>query len=645
MPVFNTRRKKYKEPKSISFQWDEFRGGLNTLLRPTELKKNELSQMDNLWLTGEGIPTKRPGTSNYFMGNSTGNPNLVKGAYFKDGTNELLSITGGIATKKSNASYTVISGVSFASGVNSQAAMIRNNMYIVNEVDKITKYDGTDLTRFNQLIKPADVTATLVSGASINPSRTLSYRITALSPIGETLGSEPASLASGPQDLTTSLLRLNWTAVSAASGDLIGYQIYGRDPGNETFLAKVGADSTTFDDDGSVSPSLLTELPPADTTDGPIAKYIIKFTDKIMLAGIDGEPSRLIWSGGGPNVEKFHWSFGGGFVDISKDDGDTIKGIFAFQSKTIVFKERSIWEVTLSESGGIVIPAVKNITHSHGCINHRTIRAVENDVFFLSRNGVYVLGNEPNIIGDILRTNELSAKIRPTIASINKENVEKAAAIYWNFKYVLSYPSSGQNINTKMISYDRERLSWAGPWNIGAQGFELYFDSANKELLLYGDTQDEFITELSTSFRDDKATAISTFLRTKKEDFTDWSLFKTIRDIFFSFRNVLGSISVNIRLEGKTGETITATSFTVTSAQGSAGFGTDQFGTTQWGLSENTAGSALNDIIKRARLVKTARAIQIEIQTSNRNDVYELIGIRGDARLKGPGARPSAWRV
>ena len=57
MPVFDTRQPKYKSPKNISFQWDNFRAGLNTLLRPTELKANELSQMDNLWLTGSGIPT------------------------------------------------------------------------------------------------------------------------------------------------------------------------------------------------------------------------------------------------------------------------------------------------------------------------------------------------------------------------------------------------------------------------------------------------------------------------------------------------------------------------------------------------------------------------------------------------------------
>src|SRR3990167_6358503 len=172
MPIFNTRAPRYVPPRGISFNWNNFRGGLNTLLRPTELKPNELSQADNLWLVGEGVPTKRPGTANYFLGNATGNVNLVKGVYFKSGTNELLSITGGLATRKSNASYTVIDGASFASGTNAQGVMVNNSLYIVNGTDKITKYSGASLIRFNALSTPTNVAATLVSGASINPSRT-----------------------------------------------------------------------------------------------------------------------------------------------------------------------------------------------------------------------------------------------------------------------------------------------------------------------------------------------------------------------------------------------------------------------------------------------------------------------------------------
>lgn len=72
MPLFETRGSGYKPRGGIEESWDNFRAGLNTLLRDTEIAKNELAQADNLMLIGKGVPTKRWGYSLYFMSNSTG---------------------------------------------------------------------------------------------------------------------------------------------------------------------------------------------------------------------------------------------------------------------------------------------------------------------------------------------------------------------------------------------------------------------------------------------------------------------------------------------------------------------------------------------------------------------------------------------
>ena len=49
---------------------------------------------------------------------------------------------------------------------------------------------------------------------------------------------------------------------------------------------------------------------------------------------------------------------GGGYVDIDKDSGDRITGLIEYQDTIVVFKERSVWQVTLSVSSGLVIPTV-----------------------------------------------------------------------------------------------------------------------------------------------------------------------------------------------------------------------------------------------------------------------------------------------
>ena len=87
MPLPTTR---YTYPRTgeTEANWDNFRLGLNTILRETELKKNELAQADNLILTGSGVPTRRWGSNNYFLAGATGSIRGLKGYYKTDGTNE-----------------------------------------------------------------------------------------------------------------------------------------------------------------------------------------------------------------------------------------------------------------------------------------------------------------------------------------------------------------------------------------------------------------------------------------------------------------------------------------------------------------------------------------------------------------------------
>ena len=64
---FELREPQYKPPKILQEDWNDFKGGLNTLLRQTEIKNNELAQSDNLKLVGKGVPTKREGSQDYFL--------------------------------------------------------------------------------------------------------------------------------------------------------------------------------------------------------------------------------------------------------------------------------------------------------------------------------------------------------------------------------------------------------------------------------------------------------------------------------------------------------------------------------------------------------------------------------------------------
>ncbi len=648
---FDFREPTYKPPKTLQLDWQEWRGGLNTLLRQTEIKDNELAQADNLKLVGKGVPTKREGSADYFLtapSVATGVQRVrgLKGILFASsasGVNELLALSDwGILVKKNGASYTNILGASWVSGYNTEMVQVYNNVYVTNGIDTLKKYNGASIYGFTQLSKPTGVTCTNLSGVSGTFTR--SFRISAFNSVGETIASDAVLVSNTPQDLINTTLRVTWTTSSPASL-VAGYGVYGVDQGDERFLTSVDSSTLRYDYAGVPDPSMLVFPSAADTTSGPIAKYIISHKDKLVMGNIQGYPSRITWSGGGSNVDKFNWRFGGGYVDIDKDAGDEIKGLIEYQDAIVVFKERSIWSVTLAVSGEIVVPTVKMIMRGVGAVSHRTIMYVENDVFFLSRRGVYTLGNEPNYL-NVLRTNEVSARIRPIFETLTASQLEQACAIYQGNKYRLAYPSTTASKNTKEIIYDRERLAWMGPNTYPATPsiYEVYYDGDNKENLIWGDSDDNMVTNMSSSYSNDKGVKIQTILLTKKTAFDNPFRFKQVKNLYSNWRNIAGTPFVNIILETRDGAIGSAQSFTISASNAGTGWGFDKWGTFKWGSSSG-AGSAggSNDLAKRTRINKVGRTAQVEVTTSGNNDKYELLALQIQAQELGEGIIPSSW--
>lgn len=648
---FDFREPAYKQPKTLQLDWDNFKGGLNTLLRQTEIKDNELAQADNLKLVGKGVPTKREGSANYFLtapSVATGSQRIrgLKGVLFASGAsgvNELVALSDwGMLVKKNNASYSVIPGASFSSGYNAEMVQVYNKLYITNGVDTLKKYDGATIYGFTQLSKPTGVQVTNLSGVSGTFTR--SFRISSFNNVGETIASDAVLITNTPQDLINTTLRITWTTSSPASA-VAGYGIYGVDQGDERFLTSVDSSTLRYDYQGVPDPSNLVFPSAADTTSGPIAKYIISHKDKLVMGNIQGYPSRITWSGGGFNVDRFNWRFGGGYIDIDKDAGDEVKGLIEFQDQIIVFKERSIWAVTLALSGDIVVPTVKMIMRGVGCVSHRTVRYVENDVFFLSRRGVYTLGNEPNFL-NVLRTNEVSARIRPLFETLTASQLELASAAYSGSKYRLAFPSTTANKNTKEVIYDRERLAWMGPNTFAATPgvYEVYYDGSNRENLIWGDADDNFVTDFSNAYSNDKGVKIQTILLTKKTAFNNPFRFKQMKNLYSNWRNVAGTPFVNIILETRDGAVGSAQTFSITASNAGVGWGFDRWGTFKWG---NTAGAGSSqgslDLAKRTRINKVGRTVQVEVTTTGANDKYELLAMQIQAQELGEGIIPSSW--
>lgn len=650
MPLFNTKIPSYKATKPSVINWDNFRGGLNSFLDPTEIQGNELAQADNLLLSGAGIPSKRWGSGLYFLAGATG---AVRGStsFYNGSTNELLALTDwGFMTKKSSASYAMLSGVSWPSGYEATFTQLNNTVYIASQGRELVKYDGSTLIDFATIASPTMSSITNLSGASgIGELTQVSYRVSAEGKVGETLASTALSLASVQADPLLHRIRVVWGTVSTASGDLKGYVVYGREPGNETFLARVNNYTLTYDDDGDDTPSLTVNPPTADTTGGHVAKFIIKYKDRLIMAGLQNDPTKVVISGRVPNHEKFHWSYGGAYILVDPDSGDNITGLGVLREKILVFKERSIWELTLGTvtvgNYTLTDPQYQLLTASHGAVSHKTIIPVEDDVFFLSRRGVYAIGFKPNIL-NVLSTTEISAKIRDITDTINPNKWATASAEYKDYKYILSYPTAGSNSPDQIIIFDREQGAWMGPWYVSANNLFRYYDSSNVERLVFGSSATPNVYELSDAFTTDEGTAIETTLRTKKEDFGSWNLFKTIKDIFFQFKDVQGSVNVDIFIEQRDGNVATAKNFTISPTTGNSGWGTFGWGDFQWGDSEESAGSGdITEILRWINTNVTGRSLQVQVRTTDATANYKLLGVKMEAQTQGKGSIPASYRV
>lgn len=646
MPSFQRTPPPYKPQKKLELKWEGWDGGWNNFYDETEIKPNELVETVNLMLKGKGTVTGRWGSDIYF---SAGN-GQVRGlsAYYKPetGANDLLAFTdAGYLVKRSGATNSRITGASWASGYSMQMAELGNNTYIVGGNKPLVRYDGNNLQSYATIGTPTGVAVTNLSGVS--GTIVYGWRVSAVTEVGETLASTSVQLVNLPQDLARTLIRVTWSAVSAASGVLKGYTIYRGQPGGETFVGSVDNLTTTFLDEGQAQSD--TVFPPdSDTTGGPNAKYLLKLDDRIVVAGFDSDPSMVMISARFPYESRFHWVDGGGYVRIAPDDGEKVTGLSVVGSNVkggsvpstiLVFKERSTYAMVLKTVtiGNYVIldPQYQKLMPV-GTLSADTIMEVENDVFFLSRNGdgLYSVGSEPNFLNEI-RSKDISARIREYIQGLTDDDFASACAGYIDHKYLLSFPTRGDT-----IIYDYERRAFMGPWKtpFGITKWFKYYDSNSNEQWLAA-CNDGYVRRFTPSLTSDSGTAFTRRAVTRKEDFGDWTIMKIMELFYILMRNVKGNVNITVRGETRNGQTTGLKTFTITGGSfGNSGFGTSEYGDAQFGMGDNSVNVTSEDFIRWSQLYKTIRVTQVEVSSSGAADNWDLINMRMIAQPLGVGS-------
>jgi hypothetical protein len=483
-----------------------------------------------------------------------------------------------------------------------------------------------------------------------NPAKRNGYQT-----VGSGLGTNPKGLASfyptiagvrTPYLLTidgTALSYLNgstWTTISGASFTT------GK---NTTF---VQCRDELFIWNGTEAGAKLTSgLVLSRPTTTVSASFGIFFNSRQIVAGVATQPNRLyisnstdssdftVATGGtapqpdnvtdAPGASVFAGTPGyseANLIDVSKNDGDRITGLAKLQNAVIIFKERSIYQLTFGSDG---TPTITLVNAAVGCVSHRSIDTVENDIFFLSRNGYYSIGNEPNYF-QVFRTKELSVKVHPTLATITSSNLGTAASIFYGYVFYGSIATGGTTTNNTTLTFDRRYGAWSKWNNVSANSWTEFIDSTGSSHLYLAADNAAQVYEIVQGTYSDNGTAIAGQWTSKAINFGDISLYKRILYIDFEFRQIVGSVTLNVYTDGGTLASTTSLSYS-TDTTGTVG--SEMWGDPVWGGSSGATTSASvstssSNIPYRLPVNKEARTVKVQISNGNLNETFVFLGMK-----------------
>lgn len=655
--IFN-RKPKLQNKKNVSLQVDEFKGGVNTLYSETRLKANEAKEATNLMLDEDGVWKVRWGTKDY---NSTGLFTETLdgiGEYKKsDGTRELIVVADGkvYVFDPAAGTKTEISGATFTQGTRAVMLQMSGYLYIANGTDNLARYDGSTLSTYSALTTPAwDGTPIARTGLSAG-NYTYYYRVSAVNAIGESLAVAETSITTDKiRDGwdSSNYLTLGWADVSGATRYVI---YFGETSG---YLEKLAESSiSSYVDDGTATPNPYIEPPTSNTSAGPLFRSMIISGNRLWATGDPSNLQRVYYTGTGVNLGNFAPGYGGGWIDLEAGGRDQCIAVRDYGATTTLNStphvfcktddgKGSIWKITMTSveigSTTISVPIPSKLISRSGTPAERSVVYVENDIYFLNPDGVFVLGYEPNIL-NVMRSNEISTKISPYIEDLYEPSIDKSSAFYYQGKVLFSVPTSSGEPN-RIIVYDREYKAWMKDWTVGVSQFLTYTDSSDVTHLL--GINGNKIIEFSEGYQGDQGTAFTwRYVSPRYQISKDWTEYAKIKRAYIRLRNANGSINYLVKGTKRNAVTSNLATGTITPGSSRTGIGWDKFGAVQFGSTLGVPSQFAAESLPRYLEIRDlVRDIQWELYGDGISDSAILTGILAEGNIVKV-AKPEGWRL
>lgn len=631
--------KQSNKKNKVFYEFKDFKGGSNKLLGESRLGINEALQATNLVQVEDGLWSTRWGRQ-YYGATHAANLDGAKEFLKSDGTTEVITIANGKAWKSTDGgAITEITGATFTAGTQCYFMQISGYLYISNGTDPLARYNGTVLTTYTEISAPTGLSASATS--TLTSASTVTYWgiVTAINDIGETIGSTGYSIKVGKlRDnfvSTTDKITWSWTAAVGA----VRYQLYIADQeGNESYLASTA--ELKYDDNGIDPINPYVVVPLANTTGAPKFKSMEISGNRIWATNNPTDKYKVYFSGTGNNMGKFSEFFGGGWINLERGGRELPVAVIHYQSgqgvgmATVLCQtpegRGAVWQIPLTTltvgDVNITVPSATKVVGSFGTNAILGVVNTATDIMFPNKRGWFGLGPEKQIFG-ILRTNEISSKIRPYWRSLIGSKLSGIAAYFYDAKILISVPTTTIG-NTRTIVLDTERQNWTVDWDFGARQWLETTDSTGTTHLLYVPVAGTQLVEVSENFDTDFGGAINT-------DYTSgrialdklWKDFVRVDKVYIKLGNPRGSINFEVSGTERTKPFLSVSSKTITPGYSLTGLGFDPLGSVMLGDTAGTPDMFSDSAdIRYVSIRKKVRDLQLRVTSNVVGTAYTILG-------------------
>lgn len=152
-------------------------------------------------------------------------------------------------------------------------------------------------------------------------------------------------------------------------------------------------------------------------------------------------------------------------IKISTGDGQAIQHLEAYRlNELIIYKEKSIFVLDITGATPLIDWTVQPISTSVGAVAPRAVVSLGNDQWFLSSEPIAVRSLVRSEFDKIL-VDKVSRPIQDIFdregdLQINIEQIEKAAAVLFDDKYILAVATGTSTVNNTVLAFDFNVSAW-----------------------------------------------------------------------------------------------------------------------------------------------------------------------------------------